>query len=114
MSGRPRDLRLGALRHRCTIQQPTETQDSAGQPIVAWTPYVVDEPCEWQPTGGFESMRGRQLEAGTRAVFRVRWRDGYTPRMRVVFNGEQYGITAVNPVDGQRRFILLVCSAVVS
>ena len=114
MSGRPRDLRIGALRHRCTIQQPTETQDAAGQPIVTWGPYVVDEPCEWQPTGGFGSMRGRQLEAGTRAVFRVRYRSGYTAKMRVSFDGETYGITAINPVDGLRKYILLVCSAVVS
>jgi SPP1 family predicted phage head-tail adaptor len=114
MSGRPKDLRLGALRQRCTIQQPTETQDAAGQPIVTWSAYVVDEPCEFQPTGGFESMRGRQLEAGTRAIFRVRYRSGYTPKMRVSFDGETYGITGINPVDGQRRYMLLVCSAVVS
>lgn len=114
MSGRPRDLRLGAMRHRCTIQQPTETLDSAGQPIVSWATYVVDEPCEWQDTGGFESMRGRQLEAGTRAVFRVRYRSGYTVKMRVTFNGETYGITSINQVDGQRRYMLLICSAVVS
>lgn len=114
MSGRPRDLRLGAMRHRCTIQQPAETLDSAGQPIVTWSAYVANEPCEWQPTNGFESMRGRQLEAGTRAVFRVRYRSGYTTKMQVVFDGETYGITGINPVDGQRRYMLLVCSAVVS
>jgi SPP1 family predicted phage head-tail adaptor len=114
MSGRPKDLRAGALRHRCTIQQPTETQDTAGQPIVTWSAYVVDEPCEWQPTDGYESMRGRQLEAGTKAVFRVRYRSGYTTKMQVLFQGESYGITGINPVDGLLRYMLLVCSAVVS
>jgi SPP1 family predicted phage head-tail adaptor len=109
---RPKNQRTGALRHRCTIQQTTETQDSSGQPIVSWSPYVVDEPCQFTPTAGIESMRGRQLEAGTRAVFRVRYRSGYTVQMRVVYQGETYGITAVNMVDGLRNYIDIICAAV--
>ena len=109
---RPKNQLTGALRHRCTIQQPTETVDAAGQPIVSWSPYVVDEPCKFEPTAGIESMRGRQLEAGTRAVFRVRYRSGYTVQMRVVYQGETYGITAVNMVDGLRNYIDIICSAV--
>jgi len=112
MSGRPRDLRVGRLRQRCTIQQKTETQDASGQPVVSWTNYVVGEPCEYYPTGGTESMRGRQLEAGTRAVFRVRYRSGYDTTMSVQYDGERYGITHINPVDGLRRYIDLICSVV--
>jgi SPP1 family predicted phage head-tail adaptor len=57
-------------------------------------------------------MRGRQLEAGTRAVFRVRYRSGYTVQMRIVYQGETYGITAVNMVDGLRNYIDIICAAV--
>jgi SPP1 family predicted phage head-tail adaptor len=57
-------------------------------------------------------MRGRQLEAGTRAVFRVRYRSGYTIQMRIVYQGETYGITAVHMVDGLRNYIDIICSAV--
>jgi SPP1 family predicted phage head-tail adaptor len=57
-------------------------------------------------------MRGRQLEAGTRAVFRVRYRSGYTVQMRIVYESETYGITAVNMVDGLRNYIDIICSAV--
>ena len=109
---RPRNQRTGALRHRCTIQQPTETVDTAGQPVVSWTAYVVDEPCQFTPTAGIELMRGRQLEAGTRAVFRVRYRSGYTVQMRVAYQGETFGITAVNMVDGLRKYIDIICAAV--
>lgn len=109
---RPKDQRTGAMRHRLRVDQQIETQDGFGQPIVAWVPYVVDEPCKYTPTGGFESMRGKQLEAGTRAVFRIRYRAGYTTQMRVWFGGENYGITAVNQVDGLRNYIDIVCAAV--
>jgi SPP1 family predicted phage head-tail adaptor len=57
-------------------------------------------------------MRGRQLEAGTRAVFRVRYRSGYNTQMQVVYEGENYGITHINQVDGLRRYIDLICSVV--
>ncbi len=109
---RPKNQRTGALRHRCTIQQPTETVDAAGQPVVSWSSYVVDEPCKFEPTAGIESMRGRQLEAGTRAVFRVRYRSGYTVQMRLIHDGETYGITAINKVDGLRNYLDIICSAV--
>ena len=109
---RHKNQRTGAMRNRCTIQQPTETVDAAGQPVVSWAAYVVDEPCQFTPTAGIESMRGRQLEAGTRAVFRVRYRSGYTVQMRIVYQGETYGITAVNMVDGLRNYIDIISSAV--
>jgi len=109
MSGRPRDLKVGAMRQRCTVQQVTETQDNAGQPVVSWSNYVVDEPCQFIPTGGNETMRGRQLEAGTKAIFRVRFRSGYQPEMRIVYGSTNYGITYVNQIDGLRRYIELVC-----
>jgi hypothetical protein len=32
--------------------------------------------------------------------------------MRVVYQGETYGITAVNMVDGLRNYIDIICSAV--
>lgn len=109
MSGRPKDLKVGAMRQRCTVQQVTETQDASGQPVVTWSNYVVDEPCQFIPTGGTETMRGRQLEAATKAIFRVRFRSGYQPEMRVVYGSTNYGITYVNQVDGLRRYIELVC-----
>lgn len=73
---------------------------------------MVDEPCEYSPTSGLESMRGRQVEAGTRAVFIVRYRSGYHTRMRVVFDGEEYGITGINRVDGLKKYLEIICSAV--
>ena len=111
-SGRPNRHRVGGMRHRCTIQQVTETQHASGQPVVSWTDYVENEPCEYMPTSGIENMRGRQLEAGTRAVFVMRYRSGYNEQMSVVFDGERYGITAINRVDGLKKYLEFICSAV--
>ncbi len=32
--------------------------------------------------------------------------------MRLVFDGEEYGITAINRVDGLKKYLEIVCSAV--
>lgn len=92
-------------RHRITFQLPTATQDATGQPIVSWSTFRTDEPADFMPTGGVEAMRGRQLESGTKGVFTVNYRLGYTDKMRVVHDGVTYGITHVQPVDGLRREI---------
>jgi SPP1 family predicted phage head-tail adaptor len=98
------------MRYRVDIQHPIETLDVGGEPLVTWQNFASREPAEYTPTGGIEFMRGRQLEANTKAVFRIRYRDGYSTQMRVVFQGKNFGITYVNPVDGMRRFIELFVS----
>lgn len=108
MSGRPNRIKTAAFRQRCTIQQPVESQDAAGQPVVTWTDFLKDEPCQFIPSGGTENMRGRQLEASINGMFVVRKRTGYNTKMQVKFNGEEYGIVYVNPVDGLDRYLELM------
>ena len=95
-------------RHRITVQTPTSTVDADGQPIVTWLNWLTNEPADFMPTGGTESMRGKQLEAGTKGIFKVNYRDGYTTQMRIIHNGTTYGITYANPVDGLRYEIELL------
>lgn len=50
-------------------------------------------------------MRGRQLESGTKGIFVVNYRTGYTTKMQIVHDGVSYGISNIQPVDGLRREI---------
>jgi hypothetical protein len=50
-------------------------------------------------------MRGRQLEAGTKGIFTVNYREGYTTQMRIVHDDVNYGIAYVNAINGLRREI---------
>lgn len=94
-----------------SIQQPVETQDGYGEPVVTWENWLINEPAEFRPVSGVESMRGQQVEANMRAKFVVRYREGYETNMRVVYEGREYGITFVNPVEGGRRYLELVVAA---
>jgi SPP1 family predicted phage head-tail adaptor len=95
-------------RYRITIQTPVETQDETGQPTIVWKTFKANEPAEYTPMNGVEVMRGRQLEANTKALFKVNFCEGYTPQMRVLFDGQVFGISNVNPVAGMRREIELM------
>ena len=100
--------KTGAMRYRIDVKEQVETLDDTGEPVVTWVDFLVEEPAEFIPTGGLESYRGKQLEAGTKAIFRVRYREGYTTQMSFIFDGTRYGITHINPVDGMRRYLDLL------
>lgn len=108
-----RDFRVGQMRDRITVATETTTQDNAGQPIVALSNWLVDEPASFEDTRGGETTRGRQVEAGVTAVFTVRYRDGYAPTMQITRSGQRYGIVHVSHVEGKNRYLELHCKAVV-
>lgn len=100
------------MRHRITIEKPTDAADSFGQPISTWTTYRASEPAAFIQTSGGEFIRGKQVEATVKAIFTVRYRPGYTEKMRVVHRGITYGILHLNPVEGGQRYIEILCGAV--
>lgn len=114
MIGRDRGIRVGALRYRINVQYETKTDGSAtqGQRIVSWTNRFTDEPADYEYAGGGQTSRGRQVEENIRAVFTVRYRDGYTTGDSVVFNSERFGIVHIEPVLGRDRYLRLHCRAV--
>jgi SPP1 family predicted phage head-tail adaptor len=114
MTFRPeRKFRLGTMRHRITVSVETTTQDDAGQPVVTLSTWLSEEPAKFEPTTGGEGARGRQVEAGISAIFTVRYRSGYTPKMAIDINGQRYWIVYVKPVQGMDRYRELYCKSVV-
>jgi SPP1 family predicted phage head-tail adaptor len=115
MTFRPeKGFRVGEMRHRIAVKVETTTQDAAGQHVVTFTTWLLDEPAKFEPITGGEGARGRQVEAGITAIFTVRYRDSYTPEMIVVHRNQQYGIVYVNPVAGADRYRELHCKGVVT
>lgn len=99
------------MRHRVTVQAPIKTIATSGQSTKEWKPWVANEPAEYVETGGGEHVRGKQIEAGIDAIFRVNYRKGYCPEMRLIWNEQTYGIVRCAPVDGLNRFLELHCKA---
>lgn len=101
--GSVRKQKLSDMRHRITIQSPVETIAATGQPVVTWSNFATSQPAEYIPANGSEGMRGRQLEANVKGVFKMNYLSGVTTKMQIVHNGVNYGIVSVNASDGINR-----------
>jgi SPP1 family predicted phage head-tail adaptor len=103
-------MEAGSLRHRITIQQRTDTQDSYGEPIPAWTTFAT----VWaavEPQSGQEATiaMSQQQEARLRVRVRVRYRTGISTLMRIAWQGRLFQIEGMAEVKSNRREIHLIC-----
>jgi len=100
-------MRAGRLRHRLSLQQQTETQDSFGAAIIAWTTTKT----VW---GGVEVLSGSenftadqvQSQLQIRIVIRYasEWADiNSTWRVEDVNSGRKYDISAVIQPEQRSR-----------
>lgn len=98
-------------RHRITVQSVVSTLDSSRQPVYTYATRFANEPAAFRQVSGGEKIRGRQIEAGTNAIFEVNYRDGYMVTDRVLFQGTYYGIVRIDYPEGVNRYAVLHCSA---
>ena len=103
--------KISDMRHRITVQTAVETIDASRQKVISYTDRIVNEPSTFIQVTGGEVNRGRQVEAGVTAIFKLNRRSGYTTKDRVLFAGDQYGVVRVEIPDGIDRFIYLHCKA---
>ena len=98
------------LRHRVTLQTRTGSQDATtGETTFSWSNTVADEPAEVVPLSGREFIQSGATQAGVDTRMTIRWRSGIEPTMRVVYDGNNYQITAVLPDPSNRRWLTLMC-----
>lgn len=101
------------MRHRITVQEASTTVDASRQKVVTYVDRFTREPAAFTQVSGGETIRGRQIEAGVTALFKVNYRDGYAVTDRVVFDGQNYGIVRLEIPQGVKRFMWLHCKGVV-
>ncbi len=111
MIGKTRRSGSGGMRHRVTVQAPTESQDEALQITTTWSDTYTSEPAAYEEVTGGEFIRGRQVVANANAIFAVNYRGGYTTRSRLVFDGTNFDILRVHKPLGVKRFLELECKA---
>jgi SPP1 family predicted phage head-tail adaptor len=105
---RPRNFRLGKMRERIAIQRPVH-DDSTGQRLTSWVYRHHGVPASYEPATGTETVRGRQVEANTSAVFLIRSLAGVRTDDRVIFGNEVFGITSVKRAEGGNRYLEVHC-----
>lgn len=103
--------RLGALRHRVTIEEPVRVSDEAGGAAITWS-YVATVWAEIQPKTGREVFESDQLGGRVTHDVRMRYRDGVTPKMRIFHSGRLFDIRFVANVGERSEWLICVCEEV--
>lgn len=100
-------LSAGQLRNQIKLQAPASGEDALGQPTVGWND-VVTVWANIRHMSGAEAIRAGATGSTVKASIRIRFREGVTAAMRVLYGSTAYKILAVLP-DGGREFVDLVC-----
>jgi SPP1 family predicted phage head-tail adaptor len=111
MPARVPPISAGELDQLVTIQQRSTTKDAVGQQVETWSTFLANVWAAARPLRGAEFFAAGQTQAQETILFRIRYRDGVTSGMRVVWRGQPYALTAP-PVDveGAKHTLELYCT----
>lgn len=106
-------MQAGALNRQIVIQTRTAGEDSAGQPVQTWT----DTHTVWANVLGATGMASIRQSSPREGVsteinsysFRIRFKEGLTAGMRVVYNSQNFDVKQVRMDFGGRDYTDLVC-----
>ena len=112
-------LNAGDMRHRVTIQERIESQDSTTGAISYVWQTINDERGNWSAVPAqkmplsareFDAAAATQDQVSTRWV--LRWMPGIVAKMRLVCEGVAYDINApLEDLNTGREYITLSCTA---
>lgn len=101
-------LNAGQLDQRITLQARASGVDALGQESTTWQDGIT---C-WasaEPLRGREFFAAGQAQSQIDVRFRIRWRTGIVPTMRVQWRSEPYDIVAVIEPRGASDVLELMC-----
>lgn len=101
-------IRAGQLDRRVEIQESTETRTSRGSVAETWTTVArVWAGISFPSSGNSEGVEADQVVSTTRVAFTIRYRDGITEKMRIVYGNENYAIIPPIEEHGRKQFLIL-------
>jgi SPP1 family predicted phage head-tail adaptor len=105
-------MRAGALDRIIIIERQLGTGlDDAGTPVsVGWMPFVTSR-AQLIEASTDEYLRGYGEGENGKAIFRLRWVDGVTADMRVIWEGRTLNIREIKQI-GRNRGLELRCEEV--
>ncbi|MCX7900044.1 MAG: phage head closure protein [Methylocystis sp.] len=102
---------IGALRHRVTLEAPSDTPDGVGgftRSYAAVTPLWA----RIEPVAAQENFLAQRQEQETTHRVTIRWRAGVTRSMRFDHRGRKLLIRSVVDPDERRRFLVCRCEEI--
>lgn len=106
-------MQAGKLRHKVTIQRQvaaSPNQHSTGEPDEPWTAYLSDIWGAVEPLNGRELFAAQEFHSEVSVRIRIRYREGITAAMRVLFDSRYYQILYVLDPEERHRELQLLCT----
>lgn len=97
-------MRAGQHKKPIVIQKPVMTQDVYNQPIPSWETYLET----WamvKPMTGREYFLAQQISSEVMFKFTIRYHDGITTKMRILYNNRTFNIKSVLNLNESDRVI---------
>jgi len=95
---------IGDLRHRITFQKFVTTVNPNGFEVQTWEDITI----VWAKASnlhGREFYAAAAVQAENTVEFTVRYLTGIDTSMRILFNGKQYNITAIDNIKYKNRYV---------
>jgi SPP1 family predicted phage head-tail adaptor len=100
--------RIGALRHRVTLESVVRLADGGGGAHVSWVP-VAEIWAGITPVTGSEVVAGEAVAGRVSHEVVIRHRGGVEPAMRFRYGARLFEIAAVMDRDERRRLLRCLC-----
>lgn len=106
-------MKIGTLRHKITIQEPTESEDPVtGEIVTTWEDFA-EVWAEVLPLVGREYWAAKTVNAETTGKIRIRYLADITPKMRIMLEDRIFNITGIVNVEEKNREMVLYYSEAV-
>ena len=111
------------LRHRVTIQEPVETQNTYGEPEIRWQNIATAVQCSIEPLRGREFFAARQENADVTVKIGMRYRKGISVKQKIIHgpvcacdttHTEEFLIEAPLDIMERHRELQLMCQSFVT
>ncbi|MBN8431811.1 phage head closure protein [Microbulbifer salipaludis] len=104
-------VKIGALRHRVTLQQKVQNASGTGARTETWTD-LADIRAEVKPHAARELSAADNRYQETTHQVTIRYRPGVTRKMRVLFGGRVLEIETVINAMERNRWLHLLCQEI--
>lgn len=101
-------MRSGKLRHRVTLQEPSETLDEYGERVEGWTSYA-DRWCGISPLTGKELTQAQQVQPVVTHRVTMRQTDAVKPTHRILHRERYLYVESILDADERGREMTLMC-----
>jgi SPP1 family predicted phage head-tail adaptor len=105
-------IKIGQLRHRVAIQHVTETRDDDGSVVQVWAT-LCHPRAEIVPLNGSEDFVAQGLSASIIHRITIRFREGITPKMKIVWGDREFEIVTARNLDERGRWLVMNCEEAV-